>query len=219
MRKILLLSATALCGSLFSQIHFKQTRFGAKIGLNNSRVSNAHNPSGERYSFQAGALALVPIGSENQFFIQPEISYYGAGETGKDKAQKGRPGYDAVYANNYISTPIYFKAYFSEAQSEFFGMVGPRFNFLVNQKVSNPSKPYYIAEQLTEYANVNGKARNFSVALSGALGYSYKRKIETSLQVDYGLSNIYPGLDNETNNSTKTKREVVLSLGINYIFD
>jgi hypothetical protein len=105
----------------FAQIDFGSTRFGVTVGGNYSRVKNAHNPSGPRYTVQAGVLALIPIGSANQFFIQPEVVYFGAGETGKDKDAKNYPGYDAVYANNYLSVPISFKGYFSESESEFFG--------------------------------------------------------------------------------------------------
>jgi hypothetical protein len=65
------------------------------------------------------------------FYLQPEIEYLGAGENGQNSA---------VYAGNYISVPIYFKAYFSEAESEFFGQLGPRFGFLMNQSIKNPSK-------------------------------------------------------------------------------
>jgi hypothetical protein len=113
----------------------ENTRFGVTAGLNYSRVSNAHNPSGPRYTFQGGALALIPVGKANQFYIQPEVLYYGAGETGKDKDVKNVDGYDAVYANNYLSVPLYFKGYFSESESEFFGLIGPRFNFLLSQNV------------------------------------------------------------------------------------
>ena len=51
--------ATSL--SLSAQIDFSSTRFGVIGGMNYSRVKNAHNPSGPRYTFQAGALALIPI--------------------------------------------------------------------------------------------------------------------------------------------------------------
>ena len=64
--------------------------------------------------------------------------FYGAGETGKDSdfknGDRNANGYNAVYANNYISVPVYFKAYFSEAPSEFLQW-RVRFNFLVNQNV------------------------------------------------------------------------------------
>ncbi|SHK62866.1 porin family protein [Chryseobacterium polytrichastri] len=221
MKKLLLTSALALSTLSFAQINFKSTRFGVTAGANYSGVKNAHNPSGKRFSMQAGVLALIPMGKANQFFIQPEVLYYGAGETGKDKDAKGRDGYDAVYANNYISVPIYFKGYFSEAASEFFAMAGPRFNFLVSQNVKNApvSRPYYNPDVTDpKYPGVNGKAASFNFGLGIGVGYSYKRQVEFALNYDFGISNTYPGLANEPQGTSKGKSEQVLSAKISYIF-
>ena len=82
-----------------------------------------HTDHQEQDILSAGGLALIPIGTANQFFLQPEVLFYGAGETGKDSdfknGDRNANGYNAVYANNYISVPVYFKAYFSEAPFEF----------------------------------------------------------------------------------------------------
>lgn len=221
MKKLLLTSVLAFSTLSFAQIHFKSTRFGITAGGNYSGVRNAHNPSGPRYSVQAGALALIPVGKANQFYIQPELLYYGAGETGRDSNLKGRDGYDAVYANNYLSVPLYFKGYFSEAASEFFGMIGPRFNFLLNQNVRNvpAARPYYDPDVADpRYPGVNGKANNFNFAVGLGVGYSYKRQLELALKYDLGLSNTYPGLNNEPNGTSKNKSEQVVSLSLSYIF-
>ncbi|MEY8759749.1 porin family protein [Chryseobacterium tongliaoense] len=221
MKKFLLTSALAVSTLSFAQIDFKTTRFGVTAGGNYSRVRNAHNPSGPRFSVQAGVLALIPVGKANQFYIQPEVLYYGAGETGKDKDAKGRDGYDAVYANNYLSVPLYFKAFFSEAESEFFGMAGPRFNFLLNQNVKNAptTRPYYDPD-VTDPKNpqVSGKAKSFNFGIGLGLGYSYKRQLEIALKYDFGLSDTYPGLAKEPSGTDKNKSEQVISLGLSYIF-
>jgi hypothetical protein len=221
MKKLLLTSALTLSTLSFAQIDFKNTRFGVTAGGNYSRVRNAHNPSGPRFAFQGGALALIPVGKANQFFIQPEVVYYGAGETGKDKDSKGKDGYDAVYGNNYLSVPIYFKGYFSEAASEFFGMIGPRFNFLMSQNVKNApvGRPYYdpdVTDPL--YPSVSGKAASFNFALGLGVGYSYKRQLELALKYDLGLSDTYPDLAKEKGGTTKGKSEQVISLSLSYIF-
>ncbi|REC49577.1 porin family protein [Chryseobacterium pennipullorum] len=221
MKKLLLASALTLSALSFAQMQWKNTRFGLTAGLNYSRVANAHNPSGPRFAFQGGALALIPVGKANQFFIQPEVMYYGAGETGKDKDAKGRDGYDAVYANNYLSVPLYFKGYFSEAESEFFGMAGPRFNFLVSQDVKNPpvGRPYYDPD-VADPTNpaVNGKAKSFNWGIGLGVGYSYKRQVELALRYDLGLSDTYPGLAKEKGGTDKKKSEQVLALTLSYIF-
>ena len=214
---------SALCAAtLFSaQIDLRNTRFGITGGGTYSRVSNAHNPSGPIYSGFGGVLALIPIDNNDQFYLQPGVEYLGAGESGKDKDAKGATGYNAVYANNYISVPIYFKGYFSEAESEFFAMAGPKFNFLVSQKVSDPGKPFYVPEQLPEYPELNGKASSFNLAIGLGIGFSYKRMLEVTARYDLGLSNTYKGLMKEQTNDpnvSKKKSEQVLSVGLSYIF-
>ena len=220
--KIFVAAAIFTTSFLSAQIDFRSTRFGVTGGGTMSRVSNAHNPSGPRYSGYGGVLALIPIDNNDQFYLQTEVEYLGAGESGKDKDAKGAKGYDAVYANNYISVPIYFKGYFSEAESEFFAMAGPKFNFLVNQKVSGePGKPFYVPEQLPEYPELNGKAASFNLAIGLGVGFSYKRMLEIAARYDIGLSNTYKGLMSELNtdpNTAKKKSEQVFSIGLSYIF-
>ncbi|WP_426478169.1 porin family protein [Chryseobacterium sp. CBSDS_008] len=221
MKKILLSSAFIFSTLSFAQLHLNNTRFGLTAGLNYSRVENAHNPSGARYTFQGGVLALIPMGKSNQFFIQPEVLYYGAGETGKDKDVKGKDGYNAVYANNYLSVPLYLKGYFSESESEFFGMIGPRFNFLIDQNVKNApiARPYY-APDVTDPKQpegVNGNAKSFNWSLGFGLGYSYKRQLELVLRYDLGLLNTYPGLAKEIGGTDGKKSEQVIALTLNYL--
>lgn len=228
MKKLLL--STALCTAtvLSAQIDFSSTRYGITGGATYSRVSHAHNPSGERFAGYGGFLALIPIDNNDQFYFQPGVEYLSAGETGKDKEAKGAPGYNAVYANNYISVPIYFKGYFSEAESEFFAMAGPKFNFLIGQKVSGDAPQAYTEEGVNlvdaatgETYNVNGKAASFNFALGVGLGFSYKRQLEITGRYDFGLSDTYKGLKREFGNDPniqKRKSEQVISVGLSYIF-
>ena len=214
-----------LFGSLFlmsffskAQIDFRSTEFGLVAGGTYSRVKNAHNPSGPRFSILGGITAQVPIGVAEQFYIQAEALYFGAGEGG-DKTYEKAKGWDhAVYATNYLSVPINFKAYFSEAESEFFGLIGPRFNFLIDQKVKNPAKVSYREEAF-------GKANSFNFGLGAGIGFSYKRQLEMALKYDIGLSDAFPDLKNSPEeiatldaNVAKKKSEQVLSLGLTYFF-
>lgn len=219
--KKLILSSTLLASVLMSaQIDFSSTRYGLTAGGTYSRVSNAHNPSGARFSGYGGFLALIPVDNNNQFYIQPEVEYLGAGESGKDKDAKGATGYDAVYANNYISVPIYFKAFFSEAESEFFAMAGPKFNFLINQKVTGAPLRYTVEGDPATV--INGKAASFNFGLGFGVGFSYQRQLELALRYDLGLTNTYKGLMTDLGvdpNSAKKKSEQVLSVGLSYIFE
>ena len=190
----------------FAQIDFSSTRFGVTAGPTFSRVQNAHNPSSSRTSFYGGALVIIPIGGDDMFYLQPQVEYLSAGEKGDG---------ETVYANNYLSVPVYFKAYFSEAESEFFGQLGPRFGFLLSQKVENPSISIYNVEEF-------GKAAAFDLAISAGLGFSYKRKLEIVGRFDFGVSNNLPdlmGKEPQDGATNSTKRQHVLSAGITYIFD
>lgn len=223
MKKIILLTALSMAGFVSAQIDFSSTRYGVTAGGNYSRVSNAHNPSGPLYTFQAGFIALIPIDEDDQFYIQPELVYFGAGESGKDKDRKGEVGYNAKYANNYISLPIYFKGYFSEAESEFFGLIGPRFSYLISQKVTNPARAYY-APDVTDpmFPEISGNANKFSFGVGAGIGFSYKRQLELSVRYDLGISNTYPKLvESQTRDfsAEKKKSEQVLSVGLTYIFE
>lgn len=217
MKKILFASLILASFLSQAQIDFRSTEFGVVAGGTYSRVRNAHNPSGPRYSVLGGITAQVPMGTGEQYYIQAEALYFGAGEGG-DKKYEDAKGWDhAIYANNYLSVPINFKAYFSEAESEFYGLIGPRFNFLVSQKVKNPAKEYYVADDF-------GKANSFNIGLGAGVGFSYKRQLEVALKYDIGLSDAYPDLkyspDNQTTdaNVAKKKSEQILSLGLTYFF-
>lgn len=225
MKRILLSLAIAFVGMLSAQIDFREIRYGITAGGNYSGVSNAHNPSGKRIGFQVGALASVPIDRDNQFFIQPEVLYHQAGETGYNKKDGGNK--NTKYYNDYISVPIYFKAFFSEAESEFFAMAGPKFNFLINQTVTEPSRVGY---NINYSGAGDGKAAFFNFALGLGLGFSYKRQWELALKYDLGLSNTYPNLKYYEQelakekgveldpNTLKRKSEQVISVTLSYIF-
>ena len=183
---------------------FQDMRFGAKAGVNYSRISNIHGDSKGRIGFNAGALALIPISYGNDFFIQPELSYSQKGETNDTKAGK------EVYQLDYIDLPILFKAYFSDRDSEFFGIFGPQFSFLVTDKVKNASN---IEEIKRLYHNNDYKS--FDFGLVGGIGYSYERNIELTLRAEYGLTDAVKGNEGE---STKRNNNGLINLGLSYIF-
>lgn len=214
LQRLILASVVLISNQVFSQVDFSSTRFGLIAGPDYSRVQNAHNPSSAKVAFYGGALALIPIGGDDMFYLQPQIEYLSAGEKG---------GTNTVYTNNYISVPVYFKAYFSEAESEFFGQLGPRFAFLLNQKVENSPLKYYNGQQVPIYdLNYFGKSASFDLAFSAGIGFSYKRKWEIVGRFDYGITNTLPdlkGKEPQDPATNSTKRQHVLSAGISYIFD
>lgn len=218
MKKILFGSLLLISFFSKAQIDFRSTEFGIVAGGTYSRVKNAHNPSGARISVLGGITAQIPVGASEQFYIQAEALYFGAGEGGDKKYEDAKGWEHAVYANNYLSVPLNFKVYFSEAESEFYGLAGPRFNFLVNQKIKNAAKVSYETDTY-------GKANSFNLGLGAGVGFSYKRQLEIALKYDIGLSDAYPDLKNSPEeivtrdpNVAKKKSEQVISLGLTYFF-
>ncbi|MBV7440336.1 PorT family protein [Weeksellaceae bacterium TAE3-ERU29] len=207
MKKVLLGGLLTLLFSVsYAQIgdFFQDVRFGAKAGVNYSRISNIHGDSKGRIGFNAGGLALIPISYGNDFFIQPELFYSQKGETNDTKDGK------EVYQLDYIDLPILFKAYFSDSNSEFFGIFGPQFSFLINNKIKNPSN---IENIVSSYHN--DEYKSFDFGLVGGIGYSYERNIELTLRAEYGLTDAVKGSQVE---STKKNNNGVVSLGLSYIF-
>ncbi|SDE21679.1 porin family protein [Riemerella columbipharyngis] len=221
MKKLMLCTSLLVSALSFAQfnVQFDATRFGLVAGANYSGVRNAHNPSGKRLGFQGGLLAIIPTDYDNQFYLQPQVEYYQSGETSYSKKEGGNKS--TKYYNNYISVPIFFKGYFSENETEFFGQLGPRFNFLIHQRVENPSRIGYGLGD-----GGFGKANSFNFAIAAGVGFSYKRKWEITLNYDLGLSNTYPKLkyyevDARTGdpNSVKKKSEQAVTATLSYIFD
>ena len=211
MKKRILGASLLVSVMSFAQIdiRFSETRFGVLAGGNYSGVRNAHNPSGKRIGLQAGAMALIPADHDDMLYLQTEVEYHQAGETGYNKAEGGNK--ETKYYNDYISVPIYVKGYFSEAESEFFALGGPYFNFLLNQKVEKPSRDYYAIDKY-------GKANSFNWGIGLGLGFSYRRQLELTLKYDLGLSDTYPDLKNMPKEVTKKKSEQAISIGVSYIF-
>ena len=187
-RKSSILFFIILISKLNAQLDFRRAAYGAVAGPNYSIILHAHNPSSERYSFFSGIFARIPIGIEcacdnPKFYIQAQLEYIQSGEKGGEKT---------LYANNFLSLPIYIKAYpikYNE-NSFFFIQAGPRFSYLVKQRVVNPAwgRPYAI--------NQDGKANNFDFSVSVASGISFtNRKNELLLRYDYSFTNALPNLD------------------------
>lgn len=213
-KKLSLILIGLLCSGVSAQL--RDTRFGLIGGLTQSRVQNAHNPSGTRTGFYGGVTALTPINQSPSFFIQTQLEYLQGGEEGNEGKNK--------YHNNYISLPIYFKAYFSEAESEFFGLIGPRFAYLLNQKVEeNPMiiRPVFGQKIPINYPEYYGKANSIDIAISAGIGYSYERKYEAVLRADWGITSAFHQYNRAVTGdplSDNTKRQIILTAGFNYVF-
>jgi hypothetical protein len=180
-------------------LSYSQIRFGLRGSLQNSNVSKIHKESSSRIAGSVGVLAQIQLDDYNRFFIQPEISYSLQGE--KDKVKLSGNTTKAKFYQNYINIPVYFRAYFSESESEFFTEIGPQLGLLISQKDKELEKKRY-----------GSNPKNFDASISIGLGYSIIRKSEFFIRYNYGFMDIYDKLHEQQNTS-------VVSFGFAYIFD
>ncbi|QAR31626.1 PorT family protein [Ornithobacterium rhinotracheale] len=199
--KFILTAVLCLAFSVsFAQIggFLQDTRFGVKAGLNYSRVKDIHSESGSRLGFNAGVQALIPVSYGNEFFIQPEITYSQKGESNEISGE-GKE----VYRMDYIDVPVLFKAYFSERDTDFFALFGPKFSFLIDDSIKNP------LEKGERYHS--DEYNKFDFGLVGGVGFSYLRNWEVDARIEYGFM--------DTNKTQKdSNNNVVTSLSLSYIF-
>lgn len=191
-------SLVVLAFFIFSSISTQaQVRYGAKAGLNISNISIVNGTSKSRNGLNVGVLALVPIDNNDQFFVQPEILYSNEGEYLVTKDGKGE------FANflDFIKVPILFKAYMSEAESDFFAEIGPYFAFKIGDKIEALDNP-----------DEGQKFKSFDFGASIGLGYSFSRQFEVGARFSYGFVDM---VENDWEN--KVNHSGVASLGITYI--
>lgn len=180
-------------------LSYSQVRFGVRGTLQNTSVSNIHKESSSRNAASIGVLAQIQLDYYNRFIIQPEISYSMQGE--KDKVKMSGNQTKAKFFQNYINIPIYFRAYLSESESEFFAEVGPQLGILISQKDKDLEKKRY-----------GSNPKNLDTSISVGLGYSIVRKSEIFIRYNYGFMDIYDKFYQKQNTS-------VIALGFAYIFD
>lgn len=215
MKNLFGLIFTALCLGCNAQLFdFRRIEYGIVEGINASKVQHAHNPSQyPRISFYSGIFAKIPFDKEcsclrQNYYIQPQLEYIQLGEKG---------GLKTLYAVNYLSLDVFFKAYIPYNEySSFFILLGPRLSVLLHQNVVNPPKdrPYKIEQ--------NGKANNKDFAGVVATGFSLNnRKLDLILRFDYSFSNQYPNLNEyETTGDPLAKLRKIqysLSAGFSYV--
>lgn len=182
MKKILLILIL-----IVSTISYGQITYGAKGGLNITNLKDIHGDSGSRYGFHIGGFATIPLGTSNQFYFQPEVLYSQQGEknTGEN--------FDEVYQLDYINVPLLFKPYFSEQDTEFYGIIGPQVGFLVMDNVKNEA---FIGYENDEYNSLD------IGALLG-IGFSYLRTWEFEVRYLYGFTDAVKYSDvNDAKNRT-----------------
>lgn len=188
-----------LANFTYAQI-FEDMKFGVKGGINYTNIRNIHGDSGSRLGYAIGAMAMKPLGDTNEYYIQAELMYSAKGE--KNDTKEG----SELYKLDYIDLPILFKPYFSDSDSEFYAVVGPKFSFLITDDIKNKT--------------ISGKGyhddtyNTFDFGIVGGIGFSYLRKFEIDVRYEYGLTDVVKNdASNDLTNNTSN-----LHMTLSYLF-
>lgn len=171
---------------IVSAYSYSQITFGAKAGLNITNLKDIHGDSGSRYGFHAGGFATIPLGQNDQFYVQPELLYSQQGEKNEGE------NINEVYQLDYINVPVLFKSYFSEQDTEFYGIIGPQFGFLINDSVKNQVESIYSDD----------KYNSMDLGALLGVGFSYLRTWEFEVRYLYGFSD---AVENDRHNDRKNR--------------
>lgn len=182
---IVLVSFFAL-GSTYGQF-FENVQAGARANGNVSKIKNIHGESKSKIGFGAGAVFVKPLDDRYEYNIQLEILFNQYGEKDEDVKKS------EDISLNYITFPVLFKAFFSNMDNEFFGLIGPQFGYLVG-KSKFPKESY----------------KPFDMGLTMGLGYSLNREIEADGRIYYGFT--------DSSDFKGDNNNFVLSLGLSYFF-
>lgn len=179
-----------------------QVRFGGRASMSITNLTAAHSTSKSRAGFQIGAIGLIPIDYNDQFFFQPEINYSAQGEYNVHPHQDG--DIDQKTFVSFINLPLNMKAYLSQADSEFFAELGPYIGFKVSDKIEK-------FDFHTEPEDEKFSSFDFGVGLG--FGYSFNRELEISIRYAYGF------VDQVENDAADaTNHNSILNFGVSYIF-
>lgn len=197
MRKVLLITAFFVSTFLMSQV-----TYGVKAGMNMTNQTKIHSGSGSRVGINLGGFATIPLSLDNNmYYFQPELLYSQQGE----KNVIGK--YNSTYQVDYINLPLLFKAYFSEQETEVFGVIGPQLGFLVYEAVKTNEHGQQSIYKDDEY-------NPFDYGIVAGLGFSYNRKWEIDLRYFRGFADtVKNDADNDEDNLTSN-----VHFGIAYRF-
>lgn len=182
MRQFFLIISFLLSNLLISQI-----TYGVKGGVNMTNQTNIHTGSGSRIGINLGAFAKIPLSYDNNlYYFQPELLYSQQGEKNINDV------YNSMYKADYINLPLLFKAYFSEQDTEVFGVIGPQVGLLVYDAV----KTNDYGQQPTYKED---KYNPFDYGIVVGLGFSYLRKWEIDLRYFRGFADTIENSASEEN--------------------
>lgn len=179
-----------------------QVRFGARGSASITNITVAHSISKSRTGYQVAALGLIPIDNNDQFYFQPEVNYSAQGEYNVHPHPNG--DIDQKTFTSFINIPLNMKAYFSEADNEFFAEFGPYIGFKIGDKIDKFDFPTEPDDE---------KFSSFDFGIGAGFGFSYNRQLEFSVRYSYGFVDQVENDASDDNNLNS-----VLNFGVSYLF-
>ena len=193
MKKLILLAVMAAVTTVAGA----QIQFGAKAGLNLSKLNVSPSEPGTSFKFSpnvnVGALAYVPLAAK--LGLQPEVMYSAQGS----KVSSGSE--NATYHLGYINVPVLVKY---KDPSGFFVEAGPQIGFLVNAKVKS------------EGISADAKSIFKSTDFSGTLGIGYLSSLNIGIDARYNLG--FNNIAKSGDESEGSAKNGVAQLSIFYMF-
>ncbi|CDF79438.1 conserved hypothetical protein containing N-terminal outer membrane beta-barrel domain [Formosa agariphila KMM 3901] len=212
MKKLIVFTGVLLftLTSVYAQSDSKAVQFGAKAGVNISKLSgDDFNDVDSRTSFNAGVLAEIPI--SERFSFQPEVFYSGQGfdvlEIDQDNIFDTDQNLE--YQLDYIQVPLLLKAYLVKGLSV---EVGPQFGFKVHEEFD--SEPNSDAGDF-EIDTDDSYVKDFDTSLAFGTSYKFDGGLFLSARYTLGLTNIF---EDDTVFENVDGKNDVWQFGVGYMF-
>lgn len=198
MRKIITISSLLLFGFINAQT----VKYGVTGNFHKSSIPGIHDRSKGIFGGGIGVFADISLVRNEIYnsawlYLTPQLEFNTQGENAQMPGQETQK-----YHNNYIGIPLYIK-YFLKSQGykgDIYFMAGPRFEFMVSNKVSGPVS-------LTAHQEEN--IEKFGYGISAGVGVNIQNSWDVFIRYDRGFSKIYPDYTKYTTYNR------MLAIGIN----
>ncbi|MHA7944366.1 porin family protein [Formosa sp. 3Alg 14/1] len=212
MKKLIVFTGALLftLTSVYAQSDSKAVQFGAKAGVNFSKlIGDDFDDVDSRTSFNAGLLAEIPI--SERFSFQPEVFYSGQGFDVLEIDQDNIFDTDqnVEYQLDYIQVPLLIKAYIVEGLSV---EVGPQFGFKIHEEFD--SEPNSDGGDLEIDSN-DSYVKDFETSLAFGTSYKFDGGLFLSARYTLGLTNIF---EDDTIFEDVDGKNSVWQFGVGYMF-
>ncbi len=194
MKKLIVIYSLLVFGSMNAQA----IKYGVTGGLHKGSIAGIHGDSKGNFGGSLGIFAdfsIVPndIYDSAWLYLTPQLELYTIGEkaswdeTGKDQQK---------YNNVYVGVPVYFKYFMRNNgyKGDIYFMLGPKFEFLVSEKIEEGSAVNKAISQGRDPAKfgLGQKADSFGYGISAKVGVKVDNSLDVFIRFDRGLSKIYP---------------------------